>query len=633
MADIHVALDDLRQDIQSGVLAQPAIPAPANTKRRLPWIAIAAVLTAVAATAAAMALWNRTPQAQPLERYTIRPLTYDIAANVSPAISPDGKFIAYASDRAGGNVDLWVQQVAGGEPIKLASGGLCHDPSFSPDGSRVLFRGGADGRGIFVVSALGGTPRNVANGWAPRWSPDGTQISYVDPAKSRIMIVPAGSGTAREVPTNQGISGRALWLPDGKTLLYFGLADPARKLENDWYTAPVEGGAPVATGAAEQFKAAGAHLVTPHSLTPAGVLVTLGPEGSNLYRVPFDFSKRRVTGPPVPITVAPGVNFWPSASADGQKIAFGSATRFNTNLWQIAIDANGVASGDLRRITDGLEERFAPFPSPDGKYLAYNSQTGSIVETRIRNLATGEETRIGEASAASPPVISDDGTEVAYAVMEDGRLSIYAAPVRGGLARRLCTRCGRPIEWYAKATKLLFDRGGEQQREIGVLDVATGQTKPLLRHSRYRLFTPRISPDGRTLCFTAVAGPLERRFFVVPFTPDRIIEEQEWKNFMDGADQRQPFWSANGQILYFLSERDGFRCVWARRFNRDSMQPVGEPFAVRHFHAFRHGLLDFGDVADIGLSVHGSTMFLAARELLANIWLAESAPPAKREQP
>ena len=65
------------------------------------------------------------------------------------------------------------------------------------------------------------------------------------------------------------------------------------------------------------------------------------------------------------------------------------------------------------------------------------------------------------------------------------------------------------------------------------------------------------------------------------------------------------------------------------RVDAASLKPVGEPFAAHHLHQFRHGLLDFNEVADIGLSVAGNRMFLAVREIQSNIWLAERKPPAQ----
>ena len=124
--------------------------------------------------------------------------------------------------------------------------------------------------------------------------------------------------------------------------------------------------------------------------------------------------------------------------------------------------ATGAVTGEPRRITDGMDERIAPYPTLDGKRLAYKAMSGSTSELRVRDLATGEETRIGETTAASPPVISDDGAQVAFAVLEKGNFAIYAAPAAGGVPRRLCADCGRPTQWFGRGTRHPL-RSGEQE--------------------------------------------------------------------------------------------------------------------------------------------------------------------------
>src|ERR1700674_2025951 len=102
-------------------------------------------------------------------------LTFDSGLDTDPALSPDGKLLAYASDRTGkGDLDIWVRQLPSGEPVALT-----HDPaddlelSFSRDGSKIVFRSNREGGGLYVVSTLGGTERRILHeGSRPRFSPD-----------------------------------------------------------------------------------------------------------------------------------------------------------------------------------------------------------------------------------------------------------------------------------------------------------------------------------------------------------------------------------------------------------------------------------------------------------------------------
>jgi hypothetical protein len=76
-------------------------------------------------------------------------------------------------------------------------------------------------------------------------------------------------------------------------------------------------------------------------------------------------------------------------------------------------------------------------------------------------------------------------------------------------------------------------------------------------------------------------------------------------------------------LLYFLSDRDGFRCIWAQRLNPRTRHPEGPGFAVQHLHAARRTLSINLEVASIGLSLTSDKLFFSAPEHTGNVWIAD----------
>ena len=175
MEDVKLALEELKEESDSGKLLAAA---PRRRPRVMPWSITALAVAVMAATLVAFWLM-RAPNR--LGTPALTQLTTDTGLTIDPALSPDAKLVAYASDRSGsGNLDIWVRQVGGGEPIRLTQDPSDErEPAFSPDGTLVAFRSERDGGGIYVVSALGGAARKIApEGRRPRFSPDGSQIAY-----------------------------------------------------------------------------------------------------------------------------------------------------------------------------------------------------------------------------------------------------------------------------------------------------------------------------------------------------------------------------------------------------------------------------------------------------------------------
>ena len=84
----------------------------------------------------------------------------------------------------------------------------------------------------------------------------------------------------------------------------------------------------------------------------------------------------------------------------------------------------------------------------------------------------------------------------------------------------------------------------------------------------------------------------------------------------------QPSWSPDGSAVYRISLRDGVFCAWLQRLNAKTMQPVGSPVAVQHFHQPR--LRPVAGAASTNY-VAGGYLYVTLTETAANIWMLD--PP------
>jgi Tol biopolymer transport system component len=142
----------------------------------------------------------------------------------NPQYSPDGRRVAFVSDRAG-SLDLWVTNADGSGPFQLTSQGAQSTPRWSPDGRRIAFASFANGNeNIFVIDAEGGATKPITSGPAnhnsPCWSSDGRWIYFTSnrTGKAEIWRAPAEGGPESQL-THQG-GWAPQQSPDGKMLYY-----------------------------------------------------------------------------------------------------------------------------------------------------------------------------------------------------------------------------------------------------------------------------------------------------------------------------------------------------------------------------------------------------------------------------
>jgi DNA-binding winged helix-turn-helix (wHTH) protein len=253
-----------------------------------------------------------------------------------PALSRDGRLLAYTSSVGDEPAHIWVQQTAGGEAIPITTGpDLDAVPDFSPDGTRVAFYSERKGGGIYTTSTLPGEPRllvGAPRAIYPRFSPSGDSVLYWQ--NKMAFTISVNGGQPVSVPLNQDfiVYSPPLWAPDGKEILFYGSPRPGPNKPANWWIAPLSPG-----------KARLLHL--------PGV---------------------EQNGPPQTF-----VRAWVRTADNREWILYSTGTPQNWKIWRVGISAWGTIDGTPEIVASG-NGGGGPFGSPsrDGK-LAYMVWSGS----------------------------------------------------------------------------------------------------------------------------------------------------------------------------------------------------------------------------------------------------------------
>ena len=161
---------------------------------------------------------------RPTDGKVLRRLTKGEGLNTSPAWSPSGRQIAFASDRNTRENDIYVMNAKGGGQADIASvdGVDSHSPSWSPDGSQIVFvrdLNDAAGEDLYVMNADGSDVQRIvtAPGFdnSPAWSPNGKLIAYTHNTLLR-TVRPDGTG----MQTLAKNAGQPAWSPSGQRIVY-----------------------------------------------------------------------------------------------------------------------------------------------------------------------------------------------------------------------------------------------------------------------------------------------------------------------------------------------------------------------------------------------------------------------------
>jgi Tol biopolymer transport system component len=356
------------------------------------------------------------------------------------AISRDGQFIAFLSDRDG-QMDVWVTQVGSGQFHNLTHGRAAElvNPSvrtlgFSPDGSLVSYWVRDPDPlhhaevSIWAVPTLGGESRPYLQGAAEYdWSNDGQRLVYHTSGAGDPMFVSTSAAPSTAPPIFTAPAGFhshfPIWSPDRKSI-YFVHGSLPDKL--DIWRIAAAGGVP------ERITAQNAQVSHPVLLGRRTLLyLAADPDGSGPWLYGSDVAHR------IPHRLSMGVDRFTSlaASADGRRlvVTLGAPKR---SLWHLRLNPSDAKPTDLSPIT--LTTRSGFRPRLGQNCLFYVSANGA--SESIWKLAEGETTEVWHGAGAQiigGPAISPDGRSIAFSTHQNGHSLLYVMVADGANPRIL----------------------------------------------------------------------------------------------------------------------------------------------------------------------------------------------------
>ncbi|HEY7216051.1 MAG TPA: protein kinase, partial [Thermoanaerobaculia bacterium] len=241
---------DLRA-LRGATLTGTMLLRPPRTGVR-PWVWGAAALGVILAILGIRFLPRFGEPEAPLQATYTR-LTDQEGRELFPSLSPDGEYFVYARETTPGNRDVYLQRIGGSNPINLTPDSPVEDtqPAYSPDGKTLAFRSERDGGGIFLMGATGESVRRLTDfGYNPAWSPDGREI-LVGSQKIEDVQGRTGSSQLWRVETATGRRRLAIrsdavqpsWSPGGRRIAYWSV--PADSAQRVLLTSRPDGGDPV----------------------------------------------------------------------------------------------------------------------------------------------------------------------------------------------------------------------------------------------------------------------------------------------------------------------------------------------------------------------------------------------------
>jgi serine/threonine protein kinase/Tol biopolymer transport system component len=546
-----------REETGSGA----AVALPARKGRRWGIAALGALALFGAAGLGFLARGLR-PRAENSSPAELRRLTDFVGMEEFPALSPDGKSVAFTAD-VSGRRQIWVRLLAGGTPLQVTQDNADHQyPRWSPDSSWLIYFSSSqepDGEGkIWQISALGGTARPLVSslggadlshdgkhiayfhsnqgelelavadpdGSNPRrltvlpteynysdlrWSPDDGKLGF---QRGRtfdydVFYVPAEGGNVRPITQDGNPLEGFAWLPDGSGVVYSSSrGDTVLYLRtmNLWS---------VQTGGKNlrQLTFGETSYISPDMDRHGNIVATRRQIQFDIWRYPVDGSPEQNVRRGAQITRQTGNVQTPSAAPADHELVYLSDSGGHGNLWIVNLETQQnrqVTFEHDPQVTIGV-----PVWSPDGKYIAY-------VKRGLK--AWNVDLWLMNPDGSAAHKVSDGGGWACWA--PDSRWLYFSPPGENGFRiAKASPAGGGNLSVRAEGQKPAVDAEGRlffvqslsalnglSDMEILLAEPENGPARRLARISGSRLSSwllmqPVLSPDGKWLAVLLTDGP------------------------------------------------------------------------------------------------------------------------------
>jgi Tol biopolymer transport system component len=380
--------------------------------------------------------WARRPsstQANPIANARFTRLTDYDGVERDAAISPDGRFVAFLSNRSG-PLDIWVTQVGTGSAVNFTQGktgnldNLVHALGFSGDGSELWFHDADVSSPLRVVPLMGGSPR-VFLGSSPgktppyniAWSPDGNRLVYhtADPGDPMYVTDRTGANPHRILISKPGIHNHyPVWSRDGQWIFF--VQGSVTTNETDVWRISPDG------GTLERLTEHDSEVRDPSPLDARTVVYAARDhDGSGPWLWALDVNRKTTQ------RISSGLETYisVSASADGRHLAATESSPI-PSLWSVPILNRVAKERDAKPYPVGTVRALGPRFGGSSLFYLSSRGTGDGV-WRFQDNQTTEIWNGSDGALLDPPGVSADGQRVAFSLRRNGKLILHLATSEG----------------------------------------------------------------------------------------------------------------------------------------------------------------------------------------------------------